>query len=231
MPTTQIVKVLTEDRVAQAGQSGQLTARRERLICCGTVRQSWNHLSEAQQQAIRVSEEAAEAGAVKRRPLWRRLAQWAERAKAIYDVPVDPRVPASKLVADRDYNLTCLWHDVVAAVQPWYGLMRHGTRSGLRGFLWSQQNPYLLAVFEDVCPQPDVRLLLPAPDALRTWQEGTVVRLAQAIYHERAWDRLPILGDALEEAGAASQEVLAHCRLGGIHVRGCWLLDWVLNLK
>jgi hypothetical protein len=71
---------------------------------------------------------------------------------------------------------------------------------------------------------------LPAPDALRGWQDGTVVRLAQTIYQERAWDRMPILGDALEEAGSASAEVLAHCRSGGLHVRGCWLVDWLLDL-
>jgi hypothetical protein len=68
-------------------------------------------------------------------------------------------------------------------------------------------------------------------DALRAWQEGTVVRLAQAIYQERAWNRMPILGDALEEATCASAEVLAHCRSGGLHIRACWLLDWLLDLR
>jgi hypothetical protein len=134
MPTTQTPKVLPRERVEQARQSGQLTARRERLICCGTVRQSWEHLSQAQQKAIRVSEEAAEAGAVKRGLLWRRLAQWAGRAKAIDDVAVDPRVPTGiSLVPEGHYTLTCLWYNVVAAVQPWYGRMRRGTRAGLRG--------------------------------------------------------------------------------------------------
>jgi hypothetical protein len=57
------------------------------------------------------------------------------------------------------------------------------------------------------------------------------VRLAQTIYQERASDRMPILGDALEEASAASQEGLAHCRSGGLHVRACWLLDWLLDMK
>jgi hypothetical protein len=51
--------------------------------------------------------------------------------------------------------------------------------------------------------------------------------LARAVYDERAFDRLPILADALEEAGCDSAELLAHCRNSGPHVRGCWAVDAV----
>jgi hypothetical protein len=129
------------------------------------------------------------------------------------------------------YKLLSLAYDVTAAAQPWAREQPHHLPTGLRGLLRTPQNPYLLAVFEDVCPQPDIRRLLPAPVALRAWQDGTVVRLAATIYQERAWVRMPILGDALEDAGSTSAEVLAHCRSGGLHVRGCWLLDWLLDLK
>jgi len=63
------------------------------------------------------------------------------------------------------------------------------------------------------------------------WNGGTVVKLAQAIYDERAFDRLPILADALEEAGCSDQDILGHCRSGGGHVRGCWVVDLVLGKK
>jgi hypothetical protein len=53
--------------------------------------------------------------------------------------------------------------------------------------------------------------------------------LADAIYLERAFERMPVLGDALEEAGWNSVEVLAHCREPGEHVRGCWLVDALLG--
>jgi hypothetical protein len=76
-----------------------------------------------------------------------------------------------------------------------------------------------------------MRIGIRLADSLQAWQDGTVVRLAQTIYQERAWDRMPILGDALEEAGSTSAEVLAHCRSGGLHVRGRWLLDWLLDLR
>jgi hypothetical protein len=55
------------------------------------------------------------------------------------------------------------------------------------------------------------------------------VILAQKIYDERAFDRLPILADALEQAGCDNQEVLNHCRGSGPHVRGCWVVDVALG--
>jgi hypothetical protein len=59
--------------------------------------------------------------------------------------------------------------------------------------------------------------------------DRTVPKLAQAIYEERAFDRLPILADALEEAGCMSAEILSHLRGPGPHVRGCWVVDLILG--
>ncbi|HTU23241.1 MAG TPA: hypothetical protein VMG10_34725 [Gemmataceae bacterium] len=63
----------------------------------------------------------------------------------------------------------------------------------------------------------------------RVWNDGTIIRLAQGIYDERAFDRLPILADALEESGCTNADILAHCRLPCEHVRGCWVLDLLLG--
>ena len=59
------------------------------------------------------------------------------------------------------------------------------------------------------------------------WLTPTVQSIAAAIYQDRAFDRLPILADALEEAGCVNSEVLLHCRQPGEHVRGCWVVDLV----
>ncbi len=61
------------------------------------------------------------------------------------------------------------------------------------------------------------------------WQSETVVALATGIYAERAFDRMPILADALEEAGCNHADILTHCRGDGPHVRGCWVVDLVLG--
>jgi hypothetical protein len=63
------------------------------------------------------------------------------------------------------------------------------------------------------------------------WNNGAVVELAQAILADRAFDRLPILADALEEAGCDNQDILSHCRGPESHVRGCWVVDLVLAKK
>jgi hypothetical protein len=60
-------------------------------------------------------------------------------------------------------------------------------------------------------------------------ESRTVQRLAQSIYEDRAFDRLPIVADALEEAGCTDAEILAHCRGPGPHVRGCWVVDLLLG--
>ena len=61
------------------------------------------------------------------------------------------------------------------------------------------------------------------------WLTPTVVAIASAIYEERAFARLPILADALEEAGCTDADLLLHCRTPGEHVRGCWAVDLVLG--
>jgi hypothetical protein len=61
------------------------------------------------------------------------------------------------------------------------------------------------------------------------WNGGLVRRLAQSVYADRAFDRRPVLGDALEEAGCTDADILSHCRSGGPHVRGCWVVDALLG--
>ncbi len=68
-----------------------------------------------------------------------------------------------------------------------------------------------------------------ATKSVIAWQTVTVMSLATAIYADRAFDRLPILADALEDAGCDHADILNHCRGPGPHVLGCWPLDLVLG--
>jgi hypothetical protein len=61
------------------------------------------------------------------------------------------------------------------------------------------------------------------------WLTPKVKTLAQAIYDDRAFERMPELADALAEAGCANVDILSHCRGPGPHVRGCWVVDLVLG--
>ena len=58
---------------------------------------------------------------------------------------------------------------------------------------------------------------------------STVLALAGEIYEDRAFDRLPILADALQDAGCEDKDVLTHCRQPGGHSRGCWVMDVLLG--
>ncbi len=60
---------------------------------------------------------------------------------------------------------------------------------------------------------------------------STVLSLATNIYNDKAFDRMPILADALQDAGCDNEEILDHCRQPSEHVRACWVVDLLLDKK
>ena len=64
-----------------------------------------------------------------------------------------------------------------------------------------------------------------------SWLTSTVLSLTAGIYQEKAFDRMPILADALQDAGCENEEILNHCRQQGEHVKGCWCVDLILDKK
>jgi hypothetical protein len=63
----------------------------------------------------------------------------------------------------------------------------------------------------------------------RRWVSQDVVAIARHAYDLGDFEALPILADALEEAGCDDCDILGHCRSGTEHVRGCWVLDGLLG--
>src|SRR5207253_1730777 len=63
----------------------------------------------------------------------------------------------------------------------------------------------------------------------RAWLKGTIRHLAQSIDEEQAFAELPVLADALEDAGCADEAMLTHLRSPGPHLRGCWVIDLLLG--
>ena len=68
----------------------------------------------------------------------------------------------------------------------------------------------------------------PRPDCA-AWRTPAVRVLAEGIYAERAFDRMPLLADALAAAGCTHAEPIEHCRSGLQHARGCWVVDQLLG--
>ncbi len=83
-----------------------------------------------------------------------------------------------------------------------------------------------IALVDEVCGNP----FRPRPVvADRSWLTADVLALARGMYASGDFSAVPILADALQDAGCDSAEVLDHCRRPGEHVRGCWAVDLVLG--
>ncbi|MCE9566333.1 MAG: hypothetical protein K8U57_30280 [Planctomycetes bacterium] len=62
------------------------------------------------------------------------------------------------------------------------------------------------------------------------WRTSTAFAIAREMYVSRDFSAMPILADALQDAGCDNEDILNHCRdANQIHVRGCWIVDLVLG--
>jgi hypothetical protein len=185
--------------------------RKLRLFACACCRLFWHLLT---RESSRRADEAAEQYAD---GLLERAALTAAGKAAVPDVRgyrPDEHARYTAASAARWCALTRAW-----------GAARgvSGSASAL-GLRHKRQLPLL----RDICGNPFRVPALLDPACLAA-NDGAVLQLATAIYQERAFDRLPILADALEEAGCVDAEILTHCRQPGGHARGCWVVDWVLG--
>jgi hypothetical protein len=80
--------------------------------------------------------------------------------------------------------------------------------------------------YHDLIPNPFLTV-----DWKPEWKTSTVLELARTTYDRHAFDVLPILADALLDAGCDHHLVQEHCRSGRPHARGCWVLDALLGLS
>lgn len=197
----------------------RISERKMRLLACACCRRIWDYLPDSRsRRAVEVAERFADnlatprelgtargaALAVAGGAAW--AAYWATNIKAsgpvqnVFEAAVD--APARKATQKTLKALT--WETVQAeSVREQVELIREVVGNPFRE------------------PRLSSRCL--------GWEGGLVAELAEGIYEEQAFDRLPFLGDALEEAGCADEDILDHCRHGGPHVRGCWVLDLVLG--
>jgi hypothetical protein len=198
---------------------GKATGRQSRLFACACCRGIWGMLTDPrirravesaeafadgliEPDALAVSEEEAEA-AISRGPSGEPLDSAAYAAwwttAAYEDSPGE--------IADQ----TARWVEqaLVDSLGPSAGDSEPTRQSDLLRDVFG-------ALFRPTASRPE-------------WVTPMVLALAGGIYADRAFDRLPILADALEEAGCMDAEILSHCRGPGPHVRGCWVVDLILG--
>jgi hypothetical protein len=120
--------------------------------------------------------------------------------------------------ANPDFSFLAAAHYAYSAFANGYGRAASGA---------ANEMAIQASLMRDILGNP-FRLAMISPCWL-TWNGGTIPKLAEGIYTDRAFDRLPILADALEDAGCDNADILAHCRGPGPHVRGCWVVDLLLG--
>jgi hypothetical protein len=181
---------------------GKASDRKFRLFACGYYRLIWHALNEQRNQRIVEICERYADGLVKRQALsGARHRGWNAAVTA------------------------AAW--VVAEDSAWWAAKRTTENFHYRDVfpreVWQRDQCELL---RDVFGNP-FRPVAVDP----SWLTSTVVCLAEGIYQDRAFDRLPILADALMDAGCDNDDVLSHCRSDGPHVRGCWVVDLLTGRK
>lgn len=161
------------------------SSRKLRLFACACCRQVWDTLTPTGRDAVVVAEQFADDAADAE------ALKYAARS-GCPACCTDPRTAAQQMVAESSQPtlLAPLLRDVIGNPFRPMGRFPHGV-CRIEGQAVGEQVVLYRAL---------------------AWREGTVPRLAQAICDERAFDRMPILRDALEEAGCRDEDVLMHCR-------------------
>ena len=209
------------------GRPYPVTTRKTRLLVCASLRRIWHLLSEKGRRILEVVERHAD-----------RLVPYAELQAANYryaechsreDYAV--YYGASSSAGLRTLLRTILSYAAESVEEA------SGGESGLQDRIETTSCPESVAqsrLVREIFRNPFRPVALDS--AWLTWQDGIVPRLAQAAYEHRTLPagtldnaRLAVLADALEEAGCHDQDILGHCRSGGEHVRGCWVVDALLG--
>lgn len=192
------------------GLVGQERARKLRLMMCGWCRQIWSLLRDQRSRnAVEVGEKFADGKC---------------RETELSDARSNmPGLKDATWYRDGQVAINCVfdegWHQ-------WKTLSPTLSYEGLGEFF----RPAMLSneaqanIIRDIFGNPF------RPTTIgRQFITGQAIAMAEHAYDNRDWASLPVISDALEEAGCIEQPILDHLRGPGPHVRGCWCLDVILG--
>jgi hypothetical protein len=196
---------------------GKAGDRKLRLFVCALARRAWPALSEDGRRAVDVAERLADGrcGEAERLTAYEAAGgDWA----ALY-TQADGIPAKALLVENPDYYCA----DAAASV-----LQVAGDRGE-----YILEVPAERVAAESAAQCDLLRCIVGNPlrpvTADTRWRTIAAVALASAMYESRDFSAMPVLADALEEAGCQDVAILSHCREQGTHVRGCWVVDGVLG--
>lgn len=179
--------------------------RKLRLLACACCRQVWSELTDAaSRQAVEMAERCADG----------------------LCTPVELGEARAAALAALTQVEAWAWTGADAA-------SRTAEPCALEAVDWTLQRlpqvaPRTTGIARDLLG--DFFHAIPVPEEWLDSNGGVVRKMAEAIYHNHDFGSMPILADALEEAGCADPVLLSHCRWPAPHYRGCWVLDTLLGL-
>ena len=187
--------------------ASETSERKLRLFAVASFRRVLDMNSDGWGQTIDIAEQYADARAEDREVRDFHIALISKNARAGSSFPIHPNARVAARGA------------VVLATD----MRRSDDPDGVFGRI--EEVPFQAALLRDIFGNPF------RPAALDpAWRTSDVMLLATGIYAEGAFDRMPILADALQDAGCDSDDILTHLRdPHATHVRGCWALDLVLG--
>jgi hypothetical protein len=193
--------------------------RKVRLFACTCCRRIWRFLPEPSKNAVETNELFADGA--------KSFSEWSEVMLSSREAEDNANIAAAQFLLPHSHsagatavNLLFEGQDAVAvSTEAANAIALDSYPQDARNARY-QERVSQCSILRDIFGNP-----FRPVTADSAWRTPTVVALAQAIYAERSFDRMPILADALEDAGCTNQDILSHCRSGGEHVRGCWVID------
>jgi hypothetical protein len=182
--------------------------RKLRLVACACCRRVWDLLLDPHSRRLVETAEAMADGLVAE-----------EDARKLWLGAGDP----GRVLGNDDFSVSlsaCTLNPSVLRAVPRFASALVGKHGGDA----LEEMSFQAALFRDVFGNPFRPTTI--SDA---WKTRPVLDLARQMYGSRDFSAMPILADALQDAGCEDQDVLTHCRSGGPHVRGCWVVDLILG--
>jgi hypothetical protein len=189
--------------------SYRASERQFRLFACACCRRVWEQITcQEGRTAVQIAEHYADGAATLRELESAHDAAWQARGS-----------PATTAAADASQaacGMEGAWQTASHAAWAW-------AENRTRAEELEAQARLLRDIFSFRPPAID-----------RSWlhsKGGCGLKIAQTVYAERRFNDVPILADALEDAGCTNTNILDHCRQPSEHVRGCWVVDLLLGKR
>lgn len=206
---------------------GKVSDRKLRLFACACCRHLWHKLNKANRRAIKVSEKFADGLATEKELSKASGTQFESNSLWEYKKPpvewTEGRSDAWTKAAVGRITLHRRLHSTFG--QPLLTAVRDTAECVSESCRWDEDATFQpcellrclvsVALFRSIGSDP-------------AWLNAEIVALAQAIYDDSDFERLPALAEELEREGCSDNNILTHCRRGEPHARGCWVLDLVL---